>query len=154
MTKRKPILSLEYGMLIGKKDVWKFHKMVIMLKILVIFEQIPCFSYVTADQRYMATEFRPRNIGEAKGWFYYFKVVLVFAGWKSMKYCLNAQADEQRNWEVKHQWTKDKKRSKPRPMRPFKRWIAYLVHSHSLYIIQVALPPHFTTSLSHSLHTH
>ena len=54
-------------MLIGKKDVWKFHKMVIMLKILVIFEQIPCFSYVTADQRYMATEFRPRNIGEAKG---------------------------------------------------------------------------------------
>ena len=62
-----PILSLEHGMLIGKKDVWKFHKMVIMLKILVIFEQIPCFSYVTADQRYMATEFRPRNIEEAKG---------------------------------------------------------------------------------------
>ena len=68
-----------------------------MLKILVIFEQIPCFSYVTADQRYMATEFRPRNIGEAKGWFYYFKVVLVFAGWNSMKYCLNAQADKQWN---------------------------------------------------------
>ena len=40
------ILSLEHGKLIGKKDVWKFHKMVIMLKLLVIFEQIPCFSYV------------------------------------------------------------------------------------------------------------
>ena len=46
LTKRMPILSLEHGVLIGKKDVWRFHKMVIMLKILVIFEQIPCFSYV------------------------------------------------------------------------------------------------------------
>ena len=54
-------------MLNRKKDVRKFHKMVMMLKSSLNKSHDLLMSNLSVDQQYMATEFRPRKLGEAKG---------------------------------------------------------------------------------------